>query len=236
MSDNMEMTQMDCSRFEEALDDLDRPGTRGLALREAALVHAEGCSRCAQMMNDAEALDFALQSLALRDADLQAPPRVEAALLQQIRQQKNRTLLIRTPWRVALLGTAAMALLALGLSVRHASNIPGGVTSVGQPSASNGAGARSATALQGATNEVAENVSTDSQAGTEFVSLPYAADPATLDGGTVVRVELSRSALASMGMPVADAGATDRIPADIILSEDGAPQAIRLVGSANSDR
>jgi hypothetical protein len=29
---------------------------------------------------------------------------------------------------------------------------------------------------------------------------------------------------------------TDRIPADIMLSEDGAPQAIRLVSSANLDQ
>jgi hypothetical protein len=30
-------------------------------------------------------------------------------------------------------------------------------------------------------------------------------------------------------------GATDRIPADIMLSEDGAPQAIRLIASASLD-
>ena len=228
-----ETVPMDCGRFEEVQNDLDRPGTPGLALREAALVHAETCGRCAQLMTDHEALDFALQSLGVRDADVLAPPRVEAALLQQLRRQKA-VAARKEPWWIALLGAAAVAVLVLGLSVRH--------TRLGRfkTDGGNGATAHSTLGLssrggppQG--TEVAENVSSDLQDATAFVSLPYAADPATLEGGTVVRVELSRSALASMGMPVADVGATDRIPADIMLSEDGAPQAIRLIASASLD-
>ena len=69
----------------------------------------------------------------------------------------------------------------------------------------------------------------DATYATDFVSLPYADDPATMEDGTIVRVVLSRSALASFGVPVADLDPSDQIPADIALSEDGAPQAIRLV-------
>jgi hypothetical protein len=76
----------------------------------------------------------------------------------------------------------------------------------------------------------------DSQDATGFVSLPYAADPATLEDGAVVRVVLSRSALASLGLPVADVGASEQVPADIVLSEDGAPQAIRLVSQASLEQ
>jgi hypothetical protein len=74
-----------------------------------------------------------------------------------------------------------------------------------------------------------------SEYATNFVSLPYADDPGTLEGGTVVRVTLSRDALASFGMPVADWNANERIPADIALSVDGVPQAIRLVSDENLD-
>lgn len=81
--------------------------------------------------------------------------------------------------------------------------------------------------------EVAENVESDGQDTSAFVPLPYATDPATLEDGTVVRVELTRSALATMGMPVTDGGSLDTVPADIMLSEDGVPQAIRLVRSAS---
>jgi hypothetical protein len=151
-----------------------------------------------------------------------------------LRRQKAAVAARKGRWRMAVLA-AAIVLLALGLSVRH-----GALTGAGEKiSAGTGAANYSVstpgTGRNSSLVEIAENVSSDSQ-GTEFISLPYATDPATLEGGTVVRVELSRSVLASMGMPVADASATDRIPADIMLSEDGAPQAIRLVGSASLDQ
>jgi hypothetical protein len=36
-------------------------------------------------------------------------------------------------------------------------------------------------------------------------------------------------------LPVTDIGASDRIPADIVVSEDGAPQAIRLVAREDEE-
>jgi hypothetical protein len=238
MNENSEAMRMNCSEFEEALDDLDRAGTPGLTLREAALGHAEGCSRCAQLMTDTEALDFSLQKLAMRDADLQAPPRVEAALLGELRHQKAAASRRKGQWRMASLATAAAVLLTLGISLWHVSLT--GAKGDGGNNAAKGSVLKAvsdAVAPDGPGSvEVAENVATDAQDASEFVSLPYATDPATLEGGTVVRVELSRSALASMGMPVADGGSLERIPADILLSEDGAPQAIRLVSSGNFEQ
>lgn len=227
-------TQMDCGAFEAAMDDLDRAGTPGLALREAALAHAEGCGRCAQWMTDAEALDFSLRQIATHDASLQAPARVEAALLQEMRRQ--RVLASKSKgqgqWRLAVLATAAAVLLAMGISLRHfpigrgAAETPAKGTAVQSNAAANAGGA-------GPAVEVAENVESEGQDASAFVPLPYATDPATLEDGTVVRVELTRSALATMGLPVTDGGSLDSIPADIMLSEDGVPQAIRLVPSAS---
>jgi len=225
MSGNEEVTRMNCSQFEEALHDLDRPGTPGLALREAALAHAESCSPCAQLMTDAESLDFSLQTIATRDTHLQAPPRVEASLLKAFRQQNAAASRRKMRGRLAALGVAAAILLAMGLSLRHGST-------PGSRPASESAGQVAAT-TETSSVEIAQNRLLDSQDATSFVSLPYAADPATLENGAVVRVVLSRSALASLGLPVADVGATERVPADIVLSEDGAPQAIRLVSQAS---
>ena len=227
MSDTEEGMHMDCGRFRAVLDDLDRPGTPGMAFREAALAHAERCSRCAQLMTSGEALDFALRQIVAHDAVLRASSRVETALLCALRQQKAHASRRRGQWRMAMLATAAALLLAAGLSLRHfslgdrsgtAANKPLGGTAV-----NSGAGSGNV--------EVAQNLAGDSQETSAFVSLPYATDPATLEDGTVVRVELTRSTLAAMGMPVTDAGSFDRIPADIMLSEDGVPQAIRLVSS-----
>jgi hypothetical protein len=227
MNENEEVSSMDCSQFEEVLHDLDRPGTRGLALREVALVHAKSCSHCAQLMTDAESLDFSLQTIALREAHLEAPPRIEAHLLKEFRVHNAAASRRRMQGRLAALGIAAAILLALGVSLRHGSASRGKTAS--------GASANGAAALVSPV-EVAENRLPDSPDETAFVSLPYAADPATLENGAVVRVVLSRSALASLGLPVADVGATEQVPADIVLSEDGAPQAIRLVAQAGLDQ
>ena len=232
MQGDEEATQMDCGEFEAAMDDLDRAGTPGVALREAALAHAEGCSRCAQWMTDAEALDFSLRQIATHDASLQAPARVEAALLQELRQQREVASRRKGQghWRLAILATAAAVLVALGVSVRH---FPRG-REAGENASR--AALHSNVAVnsggEGPAVEIAENVEGDTQDASAFVPLPYATDPATLEYGTVVRVELTRAALTTMGMPVTDGGSLDSIPADIMLSEDGVPQAIRLVPSA----
>ncbi|MGD0962749.1 MAG: hypothetical protein ABSA57_02470 [Candidatus Acidiferrales bacterium] len=220
---------MDCSEFEEVLHDLDRPGTPGLALREVALAHAECCSSCAQLMTDVESLDFSLQTIATRDAHLQAPPRIEANLLREFGLQKAAASRQKMRGRLAALGAAAAILLALGLSLRHGS-------ASGKRAASETRANQVTAPNPTAPVEVAENRLSDSQDDTGFVSLPYAADPATLEDGAVVRVVLSRSALASLGFPVADVGRTEQVPADIVLSEDGAPQAIRLVSQASLEQ
>lgn len=232
MSDREAMMHVDCGQFQAVLDDLDRLGTSGGALCEAALAHAEVCSRCAQLMTAAEALDFSLRQIAAHDSVLQAPPRVEAALLHELRQQKADASRRRGQWRTAMVATAAALLLAASLSLRHFS--PGSRLGRAANSSIGGTAVNSDTSAVNV--ELAQNLTGDSQEASAFVSLPYAADPATLEEGTVVRVEITRSALAAMGMPVTDAGSLDSIPADIMLSEDGVPQAIRLVSSVVSEQ
>jgi hypothetical protein len=228
MNEREEVNRMDCGQFEEVVHDLDRPGTPGLAMRETALGHAEACSRCARLMTEAESLDFSLQSLAVRDASSHAPPHIESSLIREFRRQKAASSRRRMQWGMAALGTVAAVLLALGISLRHAGT-PAANTRLASGVSAEVAG----TSPEGI--EVAENQSNDSENATAFVSLPYATDPETLEGGAVVRVLLSRSALASLGLPVANMEATEQIPADIVLSEDGAPQSIRLVSQAQVD-
>ncbi len=72
----------------------------------------------------------------------------------------------------------------------------------------------------------------DNEYAEEFVPVPYAEDPAALEGGAIVRVTLPRSALASFGLPITESDGADRVSADLIVSQDGTPQAIRLVSQA----
>ena len=233
---------MNCFQFEEVFHDLDRPGTESFALREIALAHAESCSRCGQLLTEAESLDLALHALSARKNGERAPARLEEVLREEFRRGTAASSRRRVRRQIAALATAAAALLALGLSLRHLGKTTAGSGKGAQAtSMASGNGANVATAsAPGAgsgSSEVtpAESQATDSDAETAFVPLPYADDSMTTDGGAIVRVVLSRPALASLGLPVTDMAATDRIPADIIVSEDGAPQAIRLVSQARLD-
>jgi len=217
---------MNCAQFEEVIHDLERPGTEGASLRESALAHAKSCSRCAQLLTETEALNLALRALGAQEADQPALPRLEAALVQEFRSEKAAAAARRVRWQVAALGIAAAALLAFGLSMHHRPVKPGIVAE--QPSASSQPGPAAGAADQSEPSE-AEDWS-------DFTPLPYGADPVGAEEGAVVRVELSRASLASLGVSLTAMESEEPVLADLVVSEDGTPQAIRLVSEENASR
>src|ERR1700683_4791575 len=110
---------MNCAQFQEIVHDLDRSGTQETGLREPALAHAESCSGCARIMTEAESLSFSLRTMADRDANQQAPLRVEAALMQEFRRVNVETTRRRFQARMAAFATAAGVFLAVGFSLWH---------------------------------------------------------------------------------------------------------------------
>lgn len=218
---------MDCVEFNEIYHDLDRPGTSGFRFRERALAHAETCACCGSLLTDGEALDFALHNLTQHNAGREAPPRVEAAVLREFRASKVAGSKRRVHGQLAALCAAAAILLALGLGVQHRLvSRPGTATS---QSAKVEPTSATDTAAMGQDPSASEQ---DDYA-SEFVPVPYADDPGALEGGAIVRVTLPRSALASFGLPITESDGTDRVFADLLVSEDGTPQAIRLVPDPN---
>jgi len=220
MSDIEEMKSMSCAEFEEIVHDLDRPGTHGMALRERALAHAESCARCAQLLTETESLDQALHAIATKEGEQEAPAWMESALLREFRVVKAGTKSPDLGRHVAALGIAAAVLLAAGISLHRLGPEVNGMAA-GQNTQTHVS--TPATAGQNAQSAVGAESASD------FIALPYADDPDGSDGGTVVRVELSGPALASLGMPVSLAGSSGSISADLLVSDDGTPQAIRLV-------
>jgi hypothetical protein len=223
---------MDCTRFEEIVHDIERPGTEGFALRDSALAHAESCANCARLMTDVEALDAGLRAMSMAGAGQQAPTNLEISLLGQFRLQKRAGLRWSVRRQMAALSTAAGLLLAVGFSLHHfmgsrGQQAPGVAKVVHAPS------------LPVAGSPNSQNsvnlIDADDSEYASFVPLPYADDPSALDEGTVVRVEMPRAALASLGLPVAAMESDTTVRADLIVSADGTPQAIRLVpqGSAS---
>jgi hypothetical protein len=167
----------------------------------------------------------------------------------------------RVQWQVAALAVAAMLLLAAGTFVyqRNFVAVPYGqgasvasnqgqpvsekkIPDVSVPDANSvtptlGATGNLPVATQGAAAAANKATETSGAEGTEYatayVTLPYADDPAALEGGSVVRVTMARSALESYGLPAEGMGTGDRVTADMIVSQDGTPQAIRLIAQEN---
>ena len=217
---------MDCARFQEMVHDLHRPGTQGSALRETAVAHAESCRRCAQLLSETKSLDFALRELAAKEAERQVSPRLETALVEEFRREKAVAARRRVGWPVAALGIAAAVLLALGFSMYQRSAKRGLV--VEQPNQSSQPVQSTETAVQSG--------QTEAEDANSFVLLPYGVDPASVEEGAVVRVELSRAALASLGLSLTETGSEERVLADMVVSEDGTPQAIRLVSEESASQ
>jgi len=65
--------------------------------------------------------------------------------------------------------------------------------------------------------------------GNEYFPLTYLAGATAMESGTVVRVELSRTALISLGVPVQPDRPEETLKADVVLGDDGVARAIRLV-------
>lgn len=63
----------------------------------------------------------------------------------------------------------------------------------------------------------------------EYLPLTYMASATAMESGTVVRIQLSRSALMSLGLPLNIERADGLIKADLVLGDDGVARAIRLV-------
>jgi len=218
---------MDCVEFKEIYHDLDRPGTSGYRLRERALTHAESCACCGMLLTDGEALDFALHNLIQHNAGREAPSRIEAALLREFQVAKLAASRRRVRRQLGILSAAAAILLVLGLGMQHR------IATRSNTVAPQSARATPDSSTSSTVNAAAASEQDEDEYATGFVPVPYADDPAALEGGAIVRVTLPRSALASFGLPVAESDGSDSVFADLVVSEDGTPQAIRLVSDAN---
>lgn len=64
---------------------------------------------------------------------------------------------------------------------------------------------------------------------TEFFALPYAPPIDVNDEAQVIRVRLPRSAMRTVGLPVNEDRWFERVPADVLLGQDGIARAVRFV-------
>ncbi len=240
----MQMKQeITCEEFEAMGLDAERNASLSAADRAAAIEHAGSCSRCAALQDSWQAAGVELRAFAEDTAMAQAPPRVEMRLRQEFRT-RHVTLKVRRTAVVAAWTLAAAAVLVGEVSwinwrkgspnempnelksTRSVTNSAGNTAnSVPNPVApGQGGGAvqqRGSTGAAASQTLVAENELSG------FTFLPGAVVTDT-DDAAILRVRLQRGALGALGLPVNEERANEWIQVDLLVGDDGLPQAVRL--------
>jgi hypothetical protein len=248
---NREVGMMNCEQFKIVMLDLARDageegceGSLDAATVKDALEHADTCRACDELLEEAEAISLALRELAVQHSSDQAPARVENALLHKL--ELRRALAMHTASRRRLFigsvaGAAAVALLAMTLlwhgGMPVSSSLPGAAqgaveTPPGLVSERSGEATANSTFADSQAGWLS-GFGDDEQIAGSFVPLSQTFDPASVEDDTVVRVVLSRAALDSFGLHLTDEAknqADAQVVADLIVTHDGTPQAIRVVG------
>ena len=70
---------------------------------------------------------------------------------------------------------------------------------------------------------------TEPEIASQFIALGAVGPMSFQDGGQIVRVEVSRLAMASFGLPVNMDRSGERVTAEVLLSADGFARAIRFI-------
>jgi len=249
---------MNCTSFREAVHEMDRDTVLDASAYDAAVLHAQACTRCARLFYQVRRLDGSLQALSRADERRETPYRVQAELLRAFRAQtplrmdRGRTL----RW----LSAAAAVLIVAGgalLVGRHtrssfsatkparasvARPLAAAMTATSRPSseivppgsikpAPSQALASGPLAVVPARRKsrTVNPPASDLEDLADFIPLPYADDDSPVGAAEWVRVRLPESALGLLGFPVRYESADLAITADIVIGEDGVARAIRFV-------
>lgn len=192
---------MTCHEFWGRLPELEAGGQ--------VLEHARQCASCAELLERQRSLAIGLGRAANQRHEIEAPAYLEERLLHAFRanlaapQPAPPVHHVWAGWPAQLSAAAAVVLLAAVLFwQRPAQRAPS------SPSP-----------------ESAAAVEIDS----DFTPLPYAGEAGSTEDADVIRVEMPRSALIALGVPVADDETGEPVEAEVLLGMGGAPQAVRVL-------
>jgi anti-sigma factor RsiW len=223
---------MNCKQFEQTILDLGRNGAVTPMERAAALAHLNTCPECAALQESWQAAREELRALAGSTSGIQAPARVEMRLRQEFRM-RHRKFAVR---RVGLAAAWALAAAAVALGAvtwinwqkdqhreltKHEMAVPGLPAGGSSSSAQQNSNGQS-----GQTNDLYSSIPAEDGAG-DFTPVPGAL-MAESEEAAIVRVRLQRGALGALGFPVNEESAGEWIQVDLLVGDDGLPQAVRL--------
>ena len=210
---------MTCNEFEETGFDAERDASLSNAQRADAAAHAASCRRCAALRDSWEATRLELRALAQATGGLTAPARVEMRLRRQFRTQYHTPRARRTAIMAAW-ALAAAAVLVGAVSWVKWRNNPNNVA-LNPNSPTSNQGSLGQNAPDDSQTLVADNELSN------FTLLPGVL-PAESDGSAILSVRLQRGSLGALGLPVNEDRASEWIQVDLLVGNDGVPQAVRL--------
>jgi hypothetical protein len=216
---------MNCEQVEAIVLDLGRDAGADSLERAAAVAHLSHCPRCAALQESWEAAREELRALGEETLEARAPARVEMRLLQEFRT-RHRSVVARRTALFAAWALAAAAILVGAVGMWNWQQARRLETEKQKLAAQNTLETTGAAAQnQGSANLSAGFSSADDSG--EFTPLPGTTLDET-DEAAILRVRLQRGSLGALGLPVNEERAGEWIQVDLLVGNDGLPQAVRL--------
>jgi hypothetical protein len=209
--------------------DAERDSSASELERAAAREHAAACSHCAALQDSWQAAGAELRGFAEDTATAQAPARVEMRLRQEF-HTRHVSIKVRRTAAIAAWALATAAVLVGAVSWvnwrRNISNVAANHSTT-SPTANSAANSANGTINEAAVrSDSADSLMADNEL-SDFTLLPGTSPADTLDAA-ILRVRMQRSSLGALGLPVNEERAGEWIQVDLLVGNDGLPQAVRL--------
>jgi hypothetical protein len=248
---------MNCQEFERTIIDFGCDPLMGDSAHARALEHAKICAQCGARLTHEQRMTAGLQVLAVEEAAINAPERVRSALRAAFAERQAAAAtppaLLWSARRKLLWGMAAAAMLMLSLittalllreqKVKVDGQQAGAIDNPAPPTTSGklpgapagvqrASRAHSSIAVRPSGRSGRRRtppVKESAEDAGELFPLTFVAQAGPTEFIQTVRVEISRSMLLSMGLPVNIDRGEGPIKADLIIGEDGVARAVRII-------
>ncbi|MBM3752376.1 MAG: hypothetical protein FJW38_00155 [Acidobacteria bacterium] len=161
-----------------------------------------------------------------RTDDLSAPPRVEAALLGELRRRRQRSVALRVAAPLAL---AAVLLIGLLVAPKPTEQTPNTAPIAVAPAPPIPVTEAPPAVLKTRVVRSRRAAPPVRMADTGFLPVGAWQLAEPIERGSIMRVKLPRSAMNDFGIPVSMERWHEQIPADVMLAEDGSVRAVRFI-------
>jgi len=224
-------TEMNCEQLEAIVLDLGRDDSLSAMERAAAVAHLSQCSRCAALQESWQAAKEELRALGEDTVGAGAPVRVEMRLRQEFRT-RHRSMAARRVSLAAAWALAAVVLIAGAVSWKNWEKSRRTDVAKQAVPAQRLTPANEANSAEGPLPDNAAAAVTSGDDLADFTPLPGATADAT-EQAAIMRVRMQRGSLGALGFPVNEQRAGDWIQVDLLVGNDGLPEAVRLAQEEN---